>query len=65
MCPASTMKMKRLQELVEKTKIPYIRFLSITLDPEFDSPGVLKSYSLGYDIKEENFKVCTAKKECD
>jgi len=62
MCPASTMKMKKLQELAEKTKIPYIRFLSITLDPEFDSPGVLKSYSMGYDIKEENFKVCTAKK---
>ena len=62
MCPASTMKMKKLQDLAYKTKIPHIRFLSITLDPDFDSPGVLKSYSLGYDLKEENFKVCTADK---
>ena len=62
MCPASTMKMKKLQDLAYKTKIPRIRFLSITLDPDFDSPGVLKSYSLGYDLKEENFKVCTADK---
>ena len=33
MCPAATLKMKKLQELVEKTKIPYVKFLSITLDP--------------------------------
>ena len=62
MCPAATMKMKKLQELAEKTKIPHIRFLSITLDPIFDSPGVLKSYARGYNLNENNFKVCTAKK---
>lgn len=62
MCPAATMKMKKLQELAEKTKIPYIRFLSITLDPIFDSPGVLKSYARGYNLNEANFKVCTAQK---
>ena len=56
------MKMKKLQELAEKTKIPHIRFLSITLDPIFDSPGVLKSYARGYSLNENNFKVCTAKK---
>lgn len=62
MCPAATMKMKKLQELAEKTNIPHIRFLSITLDPIFDSPGVLKSYARGYNLNENNFKVCTAKK---
>ena len=62
MCPASTMKMKSLQELAKKTKIPHIRFLSITLDPNFDSPGVLKSYSMGYGLNNDNFKFCTAKK---
>ena len=41
MCPASTMKMKKLQELAKKTDIEHIRFLSITLDPEFDSPEFL------------------------
>ena len=62
MCPAATMKMKKLQELAHKIKIPHIRFLSITLDPDFDSPGVLKSYARGYSLDESNFKVCTAKK---
>jgi protein SCO1/2 len=62
MCPAATIKMKKLQELAHKIKIPNIRFLSITLDPAFDSPGVLKSYARGYNLEESNFKVCTAEK---
>lgn len=62
MCPASTMKMKKLQELVQKTNVPNIHFLSITLDPVFDSPGVLKSYARGYSLDESNFKICTGEK---
>ena len=62
MCPASSLKMKELQELVEKSKIPYVRFLSITLDAEFDSPGVLKTYARGYGLEESNFKLGTAPK---
>ena len=54
--------MKELQELVEKSKIPYVRFLSITLDAEFDSPGVLKTYARGYGLEESNFKLGTAPK---
>ena len=45
MCPASTMKMKKLQSLAEKTKIERVKFLSITLDPLYDSPAVLKQYA--------------------
>ena len=62
MCPASTMKMKKLQDLVKKTKIPYVKFLSITLDPVFDTPGVLKSYARGYNLEESNFRLGTAGK---
>ena len=62
MCPAATMKMKKLQDLARKTQIPHIKFLSITLDPSFDSPGVLKSYARGYSLNEENYKICTAAK---
>ncbi len=62
MCPAATMKMKKLQDLAKKIQIPHIQFLSITLDPLFDSPGVLKSYVRGYSLGEDNFKVCTSKK---
>ena len=44
------------------TKVPHVRFLSITLDPEFDTPGVLKSYARAYDLDEENFRLGTANK---
>jgi protein SCO1 len=62
MCPASTNKMKRLQELVQKTKIKHVRFLSITLDPLYDSPGILKQYAQAYNLSEENFRFGTAGK---
>ena len=62
MCPASTNKMKRLQELVQKTKIKHVRFLSITLDPLYDSPGILKQYAQAYGLDEENFRLGTAGK---
>ena len=62
MCPASTMRMKKLQQLAKQTKVPHARFLSITLDPEFDTPGVLKSYARAYDLEEENFRLGTSNK---
>ena len=63
MCPAATLKMKKLQDLVEKTKIPHVKFLSVTLDPLFDTPGVLKSYARGYNLEETNFRLGTAGKK--
>ena len=62
MCPAATTKMKKLQDLVTKTGVPFVKFLSITLDPEFDSPGVLKSYARAYNLDEKTFKLGTAGK---
>lgn len=62
MCPASTMKMRELQKLATLTKIPNVKFLSVTIDPIFDSPGVLKSYVRGYGLKEQNFRIGTAEK---
>ena len=62
MCPAATTKMKKLQDLVAKTGVPFVKFLSITLDPEFDSPGVLKSYARAYNLDEKTFKLGTAGK---
>lgn len=62
MCPASTMKMKKLQSLAEKTKIERVKFLSITLDPLYDSPAVLKQYVQAYGLNEENFRFGTAGK---
>ena len=54
--------MKKLQALAQKTKIKHVRFLSITLDPLYDSPGVLKQYAQAYELNEENFRFGTAGK---
>ena len=62
MCPASTMKMKKLQELSEKTRIGFVKFLSISLDPEFDAPGILKQYAQAYNLQESSFRLGTADK---
>ena len=62
MCPASTMKMKKLQALAEKTKIENVKFLSITLDPLYDSPAILKQYAQAYGLNEESFRFGTAGK---
>ena len=62
MCPAATNRMRRLQNLVFANNLPDVQFLSITLDPEYDVPGVLKTYALAYGIDESNFRFATAPK---
>ena len=46
MCPATTLKMKKLQDLVKQTNIPYVKFLSITKVLIVWSKGVLGSFFL-------------------
>jgi protein SCO1/2 len=50
MCPASTQKMGRLLEVVKSEALEDVRLISISLDPRFDTPGVLKSYARGYGV---------------
>jgi len=62
MCPTATNRMRRLQNLVFANNFPGVQFLSITLDPEHDFPGVLKTYAAAYQLDETNFRLCTATK---
>jgi protein SCO1 len=50
MCPASTRKMGSLLEVVKSEALEDVRLISISLDPRFDTPGVLKSYARGYGV---------------
>lgn len=51
MCPASTQCMKRLAEELDKhAELKNIKLLSISFDPQNDSPGVLNAYAAGYGI---------------
>lgn len=59
MCPASTAKMINTQALAKEAKIPNLELVSITLDPEYDSPGVLHQYASARGIDTSNFSFLT------
>lgn len=59
MCPAATAKMMATQKLANGASVPNIEFVSITLDPVFDTPGVLKEYAAVRGIDTANFSFLT------
>jgi protein SCO1/2 len=59
MCPASTAKMSVAQRLAREAGIKNIELISITLDPTFDTPGVLKEYASERGIDLRNFSFLT------
>ena len=61
MCPLSTSKMVQLQKLAQASALD-VNFVSITLDPQYDTPGVLRQYAEAYGIDGSNFKFVTGPK---
>jgi protein SCO1/2 len=59
MCPAATAKMARLQVLARERQVPDLELISITLDPVFDTPPVLKAYASARGIDSSNFSFLT------
>lgn len=55
MCPAATMKMMETQRLAKEAGVGNLELVSITLDPEFDTPGVLRDYAETRGIDTGNF----------
>lgn len=55
MCPASTRKMKTLQDLLKAEDLTDVQLCSISLDPQFDTPGVMRQYLDDYGIDGANF----------
>ncbi|MEY3957503.1 MAG: hypothetical protein RJA37_106 [Verrucomicrobiota bacterium] len=49
MCPAATRCMKQLGDVLDKSGSE-VRLVTITFDPEVDSPGTLRAYADGYGI---------------
>lgn len=45
MCPASTMRMAELQKAARESGAKDFELVSVTLDPEYDTPGVLREYA--------------------
>lgn len=59
MCPASTTKMVELQAKAAANGWDALDFVSITLDPAYDSPGILNEYMEAFAIAEGNFHLLT------
>jgi len=59
MCPAATERMIALQAGARKAGVANLELVSITLDPEYDTPGVLSDYALAYRIDTSNFSFLT------
>jgi protein SCO1 len=59
MCPLSTTKMMAAQKLAKEDGVPNVEFISITLDPEHDTPGVLREYADDRGIDTSNFSFLT------
>lgn len=57
MCPAATQKMSELQQAVKREGLAGVEFVSVSLDPEYDTPGVLKEYAelRGLDLSNWSF----------
>ena len=59
MCPASTSKMMATQKLAREVGVADLEFISITLDPAYDTPGILKEYATARAIDTTNFSFLT------
>ncbi len=59
MCPASTLKMMATQKLAREAGVKNLELVSITLDPAYDSPAVLKEYAAVRGIDTANFSFLT------
>jgi len=59
MCPAATMKMMAVQKLAREAGVANLELVSITLDPAYDTPAVLKDYAATRGIDTSNFSLLT------
>jgi protein SCO1/2 len=59
MCPAATANMMTTQRLAREAGVSNLELVSITLDPQFDTPGILKAYADARGIDTKNFSFLT------
>lgn len=59
MCPASSSRMAQMQDAAREAGMDDLQFVTITFDPEFDSPGILNQYADGFGMEGENFYLLT------
>lgn len=58
-CPTLTFNMTKLQKMAEEEGIENVEFVSFSIDPEVDTPEVLKEYGNGFGVDYRNFHFLT------
>ncbi len=59
MCPAAVAKMVSVQRQAREAGVTNLELLSITLDPNYDTPGILQEYADARGIDTSNFSFLT------
>ena len=59
MCPAATLSMMDLQRAATQVGRKDLHLISVSFDPEYDSPGILKQYASARGIDNQNFDFLT------
>lgn len=59
MCPAATLRMQGVQKAAREAGVPNLELISISFDPAYDTPGVLKEYAEARGIDTTNFTFLT------
>ena len=59
MCPAAVSQFTTLQAKAREAGVDNLELISITLDPEFDTPGVLREYAEARGIDTSNYSFLT------
>ena len=59
MCPAATLRMNDLQKKAREAGVKDFELVSVSLDPEYDTPGVLREYAEARGIDTSNWSFLT------
>lgn len=59
MCPASVARFQQTQRLARDAGVKNFELISITLDPIYDTPGILKTYAVSRGIDTSNYSLLT------
>jgi protein SCO1/2 len=59
MCPAATFRMGQLQKALKAAQVDDVTLVTITFDPMYDTPGILRQYAQSYGLDPANFELLT------
>lgn len=62
-CPLTTNNMRLIQKNVEEEELSNVEFVTISFDPEYDTPSVLKKYSEVRNLDTSNWMFLTGDKK--